>query len=75
MLSRWSLQHRTSKRYVVEMPGHHEGLMFSESPDETKASTWDREGAEQAHMALGSFAGAWKVVPLTRTPPSIPDVV
>lgn len=57
-----AIQHCTSKRYLVE---HFDGC-WCETPDEAKASTWDREGAEQAHMALGSFAGAWRIVQLER---------
>lgn len=67
--SAFGLRHRTSKRYLIVMPGQTDTAKYTayvETPNEADASTWDREGVEQAHMALGSFAGAWKVCELDR---------
>lgn len=64
-----ALQHKTSKRYLVVMQGRTasaEYIAYTETPNEEEATTWDREGAEQAHMALGSFAGCWKITELDR---------
>jgi hypothetical protein len=59
-----ALQHRTSLRYLKHAPGDGGHVEVVDAAD---AYTWtDREGVEQAHMALGSFAPCWRIVPLER---------
>jgi hypothetical protein len=68
-MTEYALQHYSTKRYLAL----HDGL-FIKTPDVQKATTWPaRDVVEQAHMALGSFAGSWRIVELDRPPSPTED--
>jgi len=59
----FGLQHHTSRRYLVLR----DDGSATEAREAKRASVWfSREGVEQNHMALGSFAGSWKIVEIDR---------